>query len=480
MSTPGTTSERGCPSTYPCYKQQLPGKQHRDWSRLQERFSIVSAVVFAILVGSITALDFAQMHRAHALQVEMAAAFDSNQQIEHCLRAIPADINLGDLIARDVVRDSLKSRPGAHRQRLAGLRRSTEGCVRLLEQNAGSEAGPAVTRLRAELEGYWGSLDALIEGPPSRTRIGGRAAGSPTAAVNWKTVTVLIDEVATLNAAQIGRQQQERLNSNQQYFEGFLQKGLMALLLALVVLAFVSTHCFAVLEKRSRLQRRTIEHHRQELMQLSRNLMQAQEEERRLISRELHDSMGQLLTAAGIELSSLGRLKASSGEFRDRLEDLQLLNAEALEFVRDMAMGLRPSMLDDLGLEAALEWQCRQFSRRIGIPVTVQFSGDSGELSEAVRTCIYRSVQEALTNCAKHADAGRIGVFVCAQPGSIRVMVEDDGVGVDLAERSGRGIGLLGIQERVDELQGRFSLRRLPQGGTVLTIEVPVLQGVAQ
>jgi len=436
--------------------------------------------VFAILVGSITALDFAQMHRAHALQVEMAAAFDSNQQIEHCLRAIPADINLGDLIARDVVRDSLKSRPGAHRQRLAGLRRSTEGCVRLLEQNAGSEAGPAVTRLRAELEGYWGSLDALIEGPPSRTRIGGRAAGSPTAAVNWKTVTVLIDEVATLNAAQIGRQQQERLNSNQQYFEGFLQKGLMALLLALVVLAFVSTHCFAVLEKRSRLQRRTIEHHRQELMQLSRNLMQAQEEERRLISRELHDSMGQLLTAAGIELSSLGRLKASSGEFRDRLEDLQLLNAEALEFVRDMAMGLRPSMLDDLGLEAALEWQCRQFSRRIGIPVTVQFSGDSGELSEAVRTCIYRSVQEALTNCAKHADAGRIGVFVCAQPGSIRVMVEDDGVGVDLAERSGRGIGLLGIQERVDELQGRFSLRRLPQGGTVLTIEVPVLQGVAQ
>jgi signal transduction histidine kinase len=149
------------------------------------------------------------------------------------------------------------------------------------------------------------------------------------------------------------------------------------------------------------------------------------------------------------------------------------LNAEALRQVRDLAMGLRPALLDDVSIVAALEWQTRQFSRQTGISAMVEATGDSSGLFEANRVCIYRCVQEALTNCAKHARAKNVRILLSVSNTAADVVIEDDGIGLDESTCS-KGLGLVGMRERVAGVRGSFSVATRSQGGTALTLRIPV------
>jgi signal transduction histidine kinase len=190
------------------------------------------------------------------------------------------------------------------------------------------------------------------------------------------------------------------------------------------------------------------------------------------LSRELHDEVGQMMTALGIELGNLESLRNSNGDtFQKRMEDAKRLNADAMRALRDLAMGLRPSMLDDLGLQAALEWQGREFSRHTGVPASVHVDGGLDDLTDEQRTCIYRVVQEALTNCARHAAARNVLVFVRAENEGITVVVQDDGIGFKPSVRG--GLGLLSIQERVQALDGKLHISSEPQKGTLIQVEIP-------
>jgi signal transduction histidine kinase len=141
--------------------------------------------------------------------------------------------------------------------------------------------------------------------------------------------------------------------------------------------------------------------------------------------------------------------------------------------VRDLALGLRPSMLDDLGLQPALEWLVRDFTRRSNVPVELSVTGRLEALSDQHRTCIYRVVQESLTNCVRHARAGQINVGVHAQGDAIEVSVRDNGVGLDPSRRRS-GFGLRGIEERVRELGGTVDLRSASGQGATLAIWLPL------
>jgi signal transduction histidine kinase len=154
------------------------------------------------------------------------------------------------------------------------------------------------------------------------------------------------------------------------------------------------------------------------------------------------------------------------------VEEAKQLNVKAMRALRDLAMGLRPSMLDDLGLGPALQWQGREFSRHTGVPATVQVDGLLENLSEAQRTCIYRVVQEALTNCARHAKAKNVHVLLHAEDGRTVVTIQDDGVGFNQSGTSG-GLGVLGMAERTESLEGRFILKSQPGKGTMVRIEIP-------
>jgi signal transduction histidine kinase len=177
-----------------------------------------------------------------------------------------------------------------------------------------------------------------------------------------------------------------------------------------------------------------------------------------------------------MELSDLARFHSAPEEaFAARIKESRILLEQTLQAVRDLAMGLRPSMLDDIGLGAALEWQAREFARRYDIPVNVSLEAPLGALTDTQKTSIYRVVQEALTNCARHAHARSIGIHLKQAGEALELAVADDGIGMQPDGRRD-GLGLIGIQERIRELGGVFSILSLPHQGTTLAVSIPLRQ----
>jgi signal transduction histidine kinase len=201
------------------------------------------------------------------------------------------------------------------------------------------------------------------------------------------------------------------------------------------------------------------------------------DETRNEFSRELHDSVGPLLTAVGLQVNTLRSSPNISSELKEQLEEVSRLNAEAFRQVRDLAMGIRPALPTDINVVAALEHLVRQFSRRSGIAASVRADANLDHLPEEHRACIYRCISEALTNCAKHSQAKNIRILVALSEGSVTVQVEDDGVGIERS-RHRMGLGLIGMRERVSRLKGRFSLGSRQRGGTSITLEIPAPRGV--
>lgn len=208
--------------------------------------------------------------------------------------------------------------------------------------------------------------------------------------------------------------------------------------------------------------------------QLLKQLMSAQEDERRRIARDLHDEIGQSLTSLLFGLRSLAESDAASA--RERIEDLRSIVVATLDQVRCLARGLRPSVLDDLGLTAALERQAADFSDVHGIPVKIECRGDlARRLPGEVETALYRIAQEALTNSARHAQAHHVHMTLDQQPHEVRLTVADDGRGfANKDSRIGRGLGLSGMRERAALLKGMVRIDSKPGDGTRITVQIPV------
>jgi signal transduction histidine kinase len=231
-----------------------------------------------------------------------------------------------------------------------------------------------------------------------------------------------------------------------------------------------STVYIARLEQVEQTQDQELTASRDELQRLSQRLVNAQESERRSISRELHDEVGQSLSALLVEL---GRMATSiSEDRRAEVERMKEVTQRTVNSVRNLALRLRPSMLDDLGLAAALEWQAREISRRSSMEVDVRTDDSLDHLPEDYSTCIYRVVQEALNNAAAHALAREARVTVGSAQGIIGVTVTDDGQGFDAART--RGMGILGMQERIRNLGGSFSIESTPGRGTTVRATLPL------
>jgi signal transduction histidine kinase len=184
----------------------------------------------------------------------------------------------------------------------------------------------------------------------------------------------------------------------------------------------------------------------------------------------LHDEVGQSFSAVLMEAENLLDLEPAA-EARVRLEAVRKLAEKGMSEIRNMALLLRPSMLDDFGLVPALDWQARETAKRTGMRVQVT-SEVEDELPEEHKTCIYRVVQEALNNCSRHAQASAVEVSVGRENGSIHLRIRDDGCGFD--PRRVRGLGLLGMEERVRHLGGTFEIDSRPGRGTLLNIALPL------
>ena len=202
------------------------------------------------------------------------------------------------------------------------------------------------------------------------------------------------------------------------------------------------------------------------LRELSRRLLRVQEEERRALARELHDEVGQLLGAIKLNLKALspGSDEKNAARIHDGLEIVDATIAQ----IRDRALDLRPALLDDLGLAAALDWLCRQQAKRSGITITFTASPLPMLLPD-LATAIYRIVQEGITNSLKHAVANRIEIGVLAADNKVAVSIVDNGHGFD-SKIVAPGVGLPGMRERVDTLGGRLDLASTPGTGTRIDV----------
>ncbi|HXF84891.1 MAG TPA: HAMP domain-containing protein [Anaerolineales bacterium] len=208
--------------------------------------------------------------------------------------------------------------------------------------------------------------------------------------------------------------------------------------------------------------------------QLMEKVIATQEDERRRIARELHDSTSQNLTSliVGLRMMEAQCVHCPSPT---KAADLRQLASHTLEEVHDLSMRLRPRVLDDLGLAAALERLAHEWQARYKIPVDVVIQLDE-RLPGEIETALYRIVQEALTNIARHAQAKSASILVEKRGGSVRAIVEDDGVGFDPSAQLGeRHLGLLGMRERAELLGGTLTIESAPQSGTSVFIEIPLL-----
>jgi signal transduction histidine kinase len=220
------------------------------------------------------------------------------------------------------------------------------------------------------------------------------------------------------------------------------------------------------------------ERQRQRQFYLQR-IIQAQEEERRRVARELHDETGQALTALMVGLRNVEEA-ANESEMRVRLDGLRQVLAGALAHVRQLAYDLRPAVLDDLGLGPALRRYAEGCQDRFGIRVGVQTIGiDDQRLSPELETTVYRIVQEAILNAARHARCARIDVLVQAQNGQVVAIVEDDGLGFDPAAAPESGsasahLGLFGMRERAELVGGSLEVESAPGRGCTIYLRAPL------
>jgi signal transduction histidine kinase len=207
---------------------------------------------------------------------------------------------------------------------------------------------------------------------------------------------------------------------------------------------------------------------------LARSVWAIQEAERRRLARDLHDGIGQLLTALKQQLHVVEHSAGSLPEdARARLRDAVELTAQALHETRELSRLLRPQILDDLGLEPALRWLTRTFTERSGVAVQVDLIGLEERVPPDVETLAYRVVQEALNNVAKHGGAARAQVLARCEGGELELVIADDGRGFDATAAPGEGSGLRGMRDRVELFSGTIDVASRPGRGTRITARVP-------
>lgn len=385
------------------------------------------------------------------------------------LEQIRSNIYLSGTYVRDSLLAPEVSGARAQMASVDGLRRDTQTALDNYAQSLEPEEIEPFAALRREIEAYWKVLDRTFSwSADERSKY--RYAFFYEELVPRRTSMLQIaDRIETLNEDAL-----RRGNGKLAALFGRLQLGLFSMIATTLVggAGLAALTIFHILKLEGQAQRRFEESVAMQasLQELSAKLVRAQEEERRALSRELHDEVGQAFSAVLMEAENLLDLNPDP-EARAHLEAMRGLAERGINEIRNMALLLRPSMLDDFGLMPALDWQARETAKRTGMRVEVD-SEISDELPEEHKTCIYRVVQEALHNCARHARASAVQVAVHGGAGTILVSVEDNGSGFD-TERV-RGLGLLGMEERVRHLGGTFDIDSRPGRGTLLKVALPL------
>lgn len=246
-------------------------------------------------------------------------------------------------------------------------------------------------------------------------------------------------------------------------------------LMALAPLASIAIQNALVYEQILRAEK-ALQDSNSQLRALAARIQTIREEERSDIARELHDELGQALTALKMDLTSLlNRLPRRSTELRERAQNMSDQIDATIKTVRRLSSQLRPGMLDDLGLGPSIEWYAHEFQTRTGIECQVSIPQEDLALDQTLAIALFRIVQEALTNVARHANAKNVALQFDAQKDVLALRIQDDGIGIDLDRARGKhSLGLLGMRERAEMINGTLEIFGQPGEGTTVIVQVPL------
>jgi signal transduction histidine kinase len=365
-------------------------------------------------------------------------------------------------LARDYLLEHDERDAARQKAEFLGLRPRIDQALDELLARAPESEKDAVLTLKSQTNSFWNSLAPAINWTGDARRINGQPFLWEVIVPRRDELVQLEKQIAALDARTLDAAE-ARLQSIQATFRSQVSTiSIVALLFGGLFAAVVYSQVRRLgAEAASRFEE--VCHAKDDLKRLSDRLVSIQEEERRNLSRELHDDLGQTMSAMLIEL---GKAEGVSHGGREALSAARRLAEENVAKIRNMALLLRPAMLDELGLASALRWHVREVGRRTGLNVRLIADDVDDNLPESHRTCVYRIVQEALNNCVKHAKANEARVVMRCERDGLSVFVQDDGIGFDPAKD--KGVGLLGMMERVSALGGRFEIESQPGRGAVV------------
>jgi len=422
-----------------------------------------------LLLMAFLAIDSGRLLR-NVADISAATRRESRQR-DTLLDQLSVDSYHSGTVVRDYLLDLDDARARSHKAELEQVHARIDQTLAAYASKGPESEKAGLKQLDDSIDSYWKSLAPSLQWSASTRRKRGEEFLRDVVIPRRAEIVELAKQVTALNERDLdlGEESLEALQAH------FRRRVTIISIIALIlggILAGVIIRRVQRLEKEAEARYREAEEARGELGKLSNRLVTAQEEERRNLSRELHDEIGQAMSAMLVEL---GRLEASPPDNearRERLASVRRMAEESVRMVRNKALLLRPSMLDDLGLIPALKWQAREVTRRTGLKVKMLADEIADDLLDSHRTCIYRVVQEALNNCAKHSRATLVRVVVRRDPDGLSASVQDDGVGFDPSQE--KGLGLLGMEERVQRLGGEFCIDSQPGRGAVLSIHFPM------
>jgi signal transduction histidine kinase len=442
---------------------------------VRERFGVRLALLlgFTSVFGLWLFSGYQLLRNLERIQDNLQRVQQSYARGEQALIKVRTNVLLGSIYLRDALIDSAAPRREYYRASLTRLRDEIDPLVVSSMQQSASPEREQWARLRDELRDYWASRE-LAFGETSRTAGDAYQLLRQSVVPKREGVLQIVDQLSDLQTAAHRREEMETEQLYQAVRARIIAIGGVTLVVAFAA-ALAASRRVSHLQRQVEQQRSAEQRIRHDLERLSARLVDIQERERRDISRELHDAVGQALTAVKMDIGI-----ALRGDLNDRtraaLDEAKDITENTLQSVRDLSQLLHPSTLDDFGLPETLRAYLKRFSERTGIR-THLIATLPDRLPSATEACVYRIIQEAMNNVARHSEASECHVTLGAAARELRLAIEDNGRGLQSAAGvNGHGLGLIAMRERAQAQNGSFTIGPRPGGGTriVVTIAVPV------
>ena len=391
----------------------LPGSSQTSVDRISfsSRLALLIGFGGLLLIMALAGIDALRVFQRFRQSDEQIRGRYLSQN--HVLNDIRSDVYLSGTYVRDYLLEPDPARAEVYRTSLEDVRKHMESALEFYGRQASPTEGQHYSALRTELLDYWGILAPIFHWDPAERRHSGYTFLRDEVFPRRQSMLAIADRIAAINEQQLTAGNNQVVSLLLRFQTRVLVTLVAALMLGLGMASF-STRRVLKLENQARLRYEETADARSQLKDLSARLVQAQETERRALSRELHDEVGQSLSAVLVELRnlSLGLSIRSAEQTRSHVETVKGLVESTVRVVRNMALLLRPSMLDDLGLIPALQWQARECAKRTSMNVSVATELESDDLPDEYKTCVYRVVQEALHNCERHSRATAVRIRV--------------------------------------------------------------------